>query len=358
MSVVMNSKSVFLILSIFIIFISIFCVDALQYNAGYGDLNLLLDETNESDMFGCCSIACQLDGNESIFAFRRDARYGADIHIEEVNWHGKEAIRQYKETGGYFCQVIITNDGWTIGFGGSDDGDVNKQIEEITGKMVESGKIDNATLEQIQSMKAPYKKGHALIKSPDGQYGVATADSHFTGKLKPGDYISVPNKPSYIRTGDIQMNSSDKVKILHKLEMSDAFGVDRRDITSFFFHKFENDTFVGNITDIAISNDDGSVYNIKNNSQLADDVIFNGTTIKAKDIPFGPNYKEIGSVDFLDKKPDNPFGFVLYIVILILFVIIFALIIRTINKIRYARKLRKRRNQYRSLYRDDRYRYR
>ena len=358
MSVFMQSKKLIFILGILLIFISVIGAYAADNQDKYGDLAFLLEDNNESDLTGCCSIVCQLDGNNSLFSFRRDAGFGADIYIEKINWHGKEAIKQYKTDGRYFCQVIVTSDGWTVGFGGLDDGDDNAKMENMTAEMIMNGTISNTTLSEISQIKSSYGRGHALIKAPDGSYGVATAETYFTGKLNPGDYISVPNKAGFIRTGDIQMNSSDRVKILHKLEMSDAFGVDRRDVTSFYFHKFENNTYIGNITDIAISNDDGSIYNIKNNSQLADDVIFNGTTIKAKDIPFAPNYKEIGSVDFLDKKPDNPFGFVLYIIILVLFVIIFVLIIRIVNKIRYARKLRKRRQQYRNLYRDDRYRYR
>lgn len=357
MCVVMNRKSVVLLLGLAILFISIISAYAYDFNSENEKREILLDETNESDLFGCCSIACQLDGNDSIFAFRRDARYEADIHIEKINWHGKEAIKQYKTDGGYFCQVIVTNDGWTIGFGGSDDGEVNQQIENITAKMVENNKIDNATLEKLQALKAPYKKGHVLIKSPEGDYGVAMATTHFTGKLKTGDYISIPNNPGYIRNGDIQMNSTDKVKILHKLEMSDLFGVDRRDITTFHFHHFENNTHIGNQTDIAVSNDDGSISNVKD-SKVTDNVLFNGTTIKKEDIPVGPNYKKIGTVDFPGEKKDNPFGFVIYIIILILFIVLLVLIIRTVNKIRFNRKQRKRMKQYRSLYKDDRYRYR
>ncbi len=356
----MNRKRVVLVLGLFIILISVIGAYASEYKSENGELNLLLDETDGSSMYGCCSIACQLDGNESILAFRRDAPYEADIHIEKINWHGKEAIKQYKDNGGYFCQVIITNDGWTIGYGGLDDGEVSQQVEDITGEMVEKNKIDNATLEKIQAIKQPYKRGHVLIKAPDGEYGVAMATTHFSGKLKPGDYISVPNKPEYVRSGDIQMNASDKTKIMHTLEINDGFGIERRDITTFYFHPFENDTFKGNITNMTISNDDGSVHSIKDSKGLTDDVILNGATIKGDSIPIAPKYKDIGSFEFLNEKENNnnPLGFVIYLIILALFMIIFILVIKTVNRIRYARKLKKRRKQYQSLYRDDRYRYR
>lgn len=90
----MDNKKIILILGVLLIFISIISAYAYDFNSENEKREILLDETNESDLFGCCSIACQLDGNDSIFAFRRDARYEADIHIEKINWHGKEAIKQ------------------------------------------------------------------------------------------------------------------------------------------------------------------------------------------------------------------------------------------------------------------------
>ena len=359
-SVFMDNRKFLLILGILIIFISIIGAYASDYKSEYGDLNYLLDETNESDLFGCCSIACQLDGNDSIMAFRRDARYGADIHIEEINWHGKDAIKQYKTDGKYFCQVIVTSDGWTVGYGGLDDGEDNEKVENITGEMIANNTIDNDTLKKIQSIKSPYGRGHALIKAPDGRYGVAMATTHFTGKLDPGHYISVPNKPEYIRTGDIKMDAPDKEQTLHKLEITDGYGLSRRDITTYFFHAVQNDTFKGNVTNITLSNDDGSTFGMST-AGAADNVILNGTTYKKEDIPIAPKYQRIGSFEFPDPKEDNPLGFafniLFYLVIAVLLFILFCLVIRTINKMRYARKRRKR-QQPKTLYRDDRYRYR
>ena len=352
----MDNKKFLLILGILIIFISVIGAYASEYKPEYGDLNFLLDETNESELTGCCSIACQLDGNNSIMAFRRDSPSGADIYIENISWHGKPAIKQYKTDGKYFCQVIVTNDGWTVGFGGLDDGEVNEKIENITGEMIANNTIDNATLQTIQDMKKPYGRGHALIKAPDGRYGVAMATTHFTGKLNPGDYISVPNKPSYVRTGDIQMNATDKEQTMHKLEITDAYGLVRRDITTFYFQQIDNSTFKGNITNITLSNDDGSTFGMKTGGAV-DNVIFNGTTFKSGDIPIAPKYQRIGSVEY----PENDDGGILgsifnilfYIVLFVILFIIACFGIRTYNKIRYARR-RQRRQQPKSLYRNDR----
>lgn len=348
----MQIKRFFLIMGILLVFVSVVGVYSTENNTDYGDLSYLLDETNESDLWGCCSIAWQLDGNNSIMAFRRDAAYAADIHIEKINWHGKEAIKQYKTDGKYFCQVIVTNDGWTIGYGGLDDGDDNVKIENMTGKMVESNNIDNATLQEIQGIKQSYGRGHALIKAPDGRYGVAMGYSHWTGKLNPGDYISVPNKESFVRTGNIAANSSDKAKIMNQLETSDSYGLSRRDITTFLFNTVENDTFKGNITNITLSNDDGSAHGMSTGG-LADNVVFNGTTIKAGDIPISPKYTNLGSINFTEQNANNGDGSILavvgnvlyYFLMFIICVILFVVIIRLVNRIRYTRK-RQRRQQY------------
>ena len=354
----MDNKRFFLIFGIFLILISVIGAYAADYKPEYGDLNYLLDETNESDLTGCCSIACQLDGNNSIFGFRRDARYNADIHIEEIEWHGKHAIKQYKTEGKYFCQVIITSDGWMIGYGGLDDGPDNQEIEDITGDMVSNNTIDNASLKKIQDIKRPYGRGHVLIKAPDGHYGVAMATTHFTGKLNPGQYISVPNKYSYVRNGTFDLNSSDKDKIVHKLEITDAYGLVRRDITTYSFEQVDNGTFKGNVTNITLSNDDGSTFGMSTGGS-ADNVIFNNTTIKAGDIPIAPKYMHIGSVQYPDENNVSILGIIsgifLNAILYRLILVIAILIIRLINRIRYARK---RQRQYQNLYRNDRYRYR
>ena len=297
------------------------------------------------------------NGNDSIFGFRRDAKYAADILIEEINWHRKPAIKQYKTDGSYFSQVIVTNDGWFVGYGGQDDGEDSQRIENITANMVTNGIIDNASLEQIQQIKQLYGKGHVLIKAPDGTYGVAMRNTYFTGHLDPGEYISIPNQPGYIRSGSMQMNVSDPIRAMHELETTDSFGVDRRDITVFDFHHVENDTFRGNITNITLSNDAGSVYNIKPSGQIFDDLHFNGTVFKGENIPIAPSYQSVGVIEYSEPFEDSSSGFVFnvffYLVILVLILILFVLVIRLVNKIRYARK---RKRQYRSLYRDDRYR--
>lgn len=338
----MRDKGFLFILITLILVIFTACAYSATNQADINQNLSTVENTNSSLLEGCCSVAYQLEGNDSMIAFRRDAEYSANIKIENISWHGKTAIKQYKEEGGYFCQVIVTNDGWVIGFGGLDDGPNSKKIENLTANMVLNNSISNKTLEQIQQIKAPYEKGHVLIKAPNGTYGAALPTTHFTGVLKPGDYISVPNKYSFVRTGTIPLNTSDKVKAMTQAAANDGYGVSRRDITTYYFHSVENNTFKGNITNIFLSNDDGSAWGMSTGG-LADNVFFNGTLFNASSIPIAPNYTSIGSINFTDSEQSGDgglFTIIMHAIAFILFIVVICLIIRLINKIRYAKRRR------------------
>lgn len=313
----MISKRVILLLCIFLVLIPVLGVNASDDYVKLHDIQQILDETDESDMIGCCSVALQMDGNNSIFSFRRDSNLTADIYIEEIDWHGIQAIKQYKTEGDYFCQVIITSNGWTIGYGGVDDGPDNEKIEEITSHMItDDNSIPEDGLVQIQEIKQAYKLGHVLIKAPNGNYGIATANDHYTGKLEPGQYISVPNRDHYMRSGELPLNTSDKIAAMTELAASDGFGLTRRDITTFYFHNFENSTHNGTVTEAYVSNDDGSLYGM-NTAGLVDNVYFNNTLFKAEEIPISPNYMPMGNMTL-----DNPINQVSNLMLLFIFVIV------------------------------------
>ena len=337
-------KSLFII-TLMVLFASILAVSATSTQNTH-DMESILANYNESDMTGCCSIVLQQDGNNSIMSFRRDSDSAADIYIEKINWHGKDAIRQYKTTGGYFCQAIITSDGWTIGYGGIDDGVDNERIENLTGKALENntGNISDSLLSEVSKIKAAYGLGHMLIKAPNGDYGVATAGSHFTGKLNPNDYISVPNKQGFIRTGSMDPNTKDKVSAMIGLEQSDAFGLTRRDITTFVF-TCENDT--GNVTDVYLCNDDGAAWGM-GTAGLVDNVDFMGNVTKTGDIPIAPKYKYLGNVTFEKNETastgagDIIFHMVIYSVVLIVVVVIAFLSYHIIKVLRYRNRYKRR----------------
>lgn len=342
----MDLKKIVLLLSIIVFFSSIIAVSATFTQSNVHDIQSILQNNDETDMTGCCSIVLQQDGNNSIFSFRRDAGNAADIYIEKIDWHGKEAIKQYKTSAGYFCQVIITNDGWVIGYGGIDDGEDNKKIENITAGMITNNNtIPESGLEQVQQIKAAYGLGHLLIKAPNGNYGVATANSHYTGKLSPNQYISVPNKDGFIRTGDVQPNATDKIKTMNTLEISDGFGLTRRDITTFNFHA--NDT--NNVTDVYIANDDGSYWGMST-AGLVDTVNFTGKIIKPDEIPIAPSYKYIGNITFegqdnADTNGGGSFdilGILVWIIIAVIVGVVAFFSYHTIKVLRYRNRYRRR----------------
>lgn len=301
----MNLKRFFLIISVILILASVIAVSATDYHHDINEVKYILDNTDESELTGCCSVVLQLDGNNSILSFRRDAETPADIFIEEIDWHGHKAIKQYKTNAGYFCQVIITEDGWVISYGGIDDGDDNKKIEEISSTMVnDNNTIDKDKLMQVQSIKAAYGLGHIVVKAPDGNYGFATATNHKIGKLSPGQYISMPNRYQYSRSGEIPLNTTDKISAMAELAISDMFGLTRRDVTTFYFHNVTNDTYDGNVVDLYLSNDDGSLFGMSTGG-LNDDVSFHNKTFKGSEIPIAPDYQEIGSVEFENISGDE-----------------------------------------------------
>ena len=301
----MNLKNKILIIAIVVIFISVIGV----YSAQYNEISSFNNETNTS---GCCSIVLQLDNSDSIMTFRRDSNLNVDINIEEFDWRGIPAIKQYKEDGGYFYQVIVTQPGWVIGFGGIDDGLDNERCVNITYDMISNGNISEDGLKKIQEIKKPYGRGHVLIKSPKGDYGLATTDKIQTGKLEPGEYISIPNNYSYYRSGNISLDNHHKIKQMNKLAQSDKYGYDRRDITTYELNVGENNTTV----DVYLSNDDGSKLDM-NYTDCVDDVYFNNTLTKADNIPIAPKYKTLGSI-VLVSPPDNTMTYIVLIVSVIL----------------------------------------
>lgn len=292
----MNLKNKILILTVLIIFISVMGVYSAQYMDNTSHMNDIVKKGNGEDVFGCCSIIAQLEGNDSIMSFRRDSDHDADIHIEKIDWHGTPAIKQYKDDNGYFCHVIITQDGWMMGFGGIDDGEDSKKCEDIAAGMVNDNYTINKTaLEEIKNIKEPYGRGHFLIKAPNGNYGFATLDKVKTGKLEPGQYVSLPNNYSLSRSGNITLDSDDIVKDMTELSQSDLYGFDRRDIITYDMYLNES----GNVVDVFVSNEDGSKLGV-DYTDCVDDVYFNNELINASDIPIAPQYKSLGSISFDD----------------------------------------------------------
>lgn len=304
----MELKEKILIIGIALVLVAVIGVSSATGHQG--NQQIIADDTAE---FGCCSIILQENGTDSIMSFRRDSNVDADIKIENIDWHGIPAIKQYKTDGKYFSHVIITKDGWMIGFGGIDDGVDSERCENISAEMIsEDYSISQEKLEEIQKIKQPYGRGHFIIKAPNGNYGFATIDKVKTGQLEPGHYISLPNDYSLSRAGNLSLGSGDKIKEMVELEQSDLYGFDRRDIITYDYHSGDNP-----YADVYVSNEDGSHLGV-NYTGCVDDVYINNEKINASDIPVAPEYKSIGKLSF--SGGDSPLNSIISIVFCIAFV--------------------------------------
>ncbi len=299
------------------------------YSATLQDTGFASPNDNESD-FGCCSIILQLDGNNTLMSHRRDSNLDATIHIENVDWHGHKAIKQYKTDNKYFCHVIVTSDGWVIGQGGIDDGPDNEMVENISADMITNDySISTGDLEKIQKIKQPYGRGHFVIKAPNGNYGFATIDKVKTGKLESGQYISLPNQYQFSRSGNVTLDGTDKIEVMNNLSRSDLYAESgRREIMVYDFEVADNK----NTTDIYVSNEDGALVGA-NNTGYIDDIYVNNDLTKGSDIPIAPAYKQIGSFAFDGdgNLSSGIFSIVKIIAFLVIAIVLIFILIRFIN---------------------------
>ena len=302
------------ILLIILVFISIGAVSAgyvtssdilLDDNAG--DYQTLIDDgVLDSE---CCSVLLQLEDGNTAYAFRRDANYEADIFIESfIIYNGFDGvidcIKQYKTDEGYFAQSIITDSGWVVSIGGKSDGANNQKIENIAADMLKTGKISDSNLTAIQDILKNDEMGHFVIKAPNGTYAIVFSNKILDGSLKPGEYISVPNKDSYYRSGHI--NSSDPAETVLKLACSDKFGTDRRDVTVYLLNTTDQGTDVG----LYASNDDGkSSFRHIEKENLTDDLIIDGKVVKGDNLPISPGYVDLGSFELRHNSLSSIFKF-------------------------------------------------
>ena len=254
---------------------------------------LTIKETAE---MACSSLYLQVSNTEAVAGFRRDATNAKTLHIVKYKLNGKVAVKQYK-TNSYFFHSLTTADGWMAGTGGWDNPVVNHAIENLAGKMIKAGKITKYYLKKIQRNERKLNSGHFSIKAPNGKYAIVWASGIKVGKLKPGEFIDVPNARSMFRHGTWTKYSSDPAKAAIKVAATDSFGVNRRDATAFHWKATTVDGKTTSTLKVYAANDNGRLVG-KSTGHLKDNIIFKGKFISKNSLPKTPSSKFLGTYKF------------------------------------------------------------
>lgn len=139
--------------------------------------------------------------------------------------------------------------------------------------------------------------GHFSIKSPNGKYAVVWSGTIKTGKLKPGDYISVPNGMSCFRHGKWVKFSKNPAKAAIKIGATDSFGVNRRDITAFHWKATTVDGKTNSTLKVYAANDKGNLIG-RSTAHLKDDIYFKGKFFSKNKLPGVPSSILLGVHNF------------------------------------------------------------
>ena len=243
--------------------------------------------------YGCCSFYVQVSNSEAVTGFRRDGTYSSTIHIIKCKWNGRTALKQYK-TDSYFFHTIVTSDGWMVGTGGIDSASINKAIENLAGKMVKSGKITKSTLKKIQRYERILGLGHFSIKAPNGKYGLVWGNAIKTGKLKAGEYLSVPNGMPSFRHSTWNTFSKNPKDAAIRVAATDPYGINRRQITAYHWKATTVEGKTTSLVKAYASNDDGKLLGRSSTAYLKDNIYFGNKFISKNKLPKTPSSKYLG----------------------------------------------------------------
>lgn len=263
--------------------------------------SLTIKETAET---GCSSLYVQVGKYEAVIGFRRDATNAKTIHIVKDKLNGVPVIKQYKKNS-YFFHTIVAANGWMAGTGGADNPTINHAIEKLVGKMFKAGKIKKSYLKKIQGYERQLGIGHFSIKAPNGKYALVWSSGIKWGKLKPGEYIDVPNSRSMFRHGTWDKFSKDPAKAAIKIAATDKFGVNRRDATAFHWKAITKEGKTTAKLKAYGANDNGRLAG-RSTGHLKDDIYFKGIFFSKNNLPKTPSklllgVHNFGSIDKLIK---------------------------------------------------------
>ena len=255
---------------------------------------------------GCCSVIIQITSNHNVVAFRRDAIFPAEIIITQKSFYGKNAEIQYKVSNGLFYHTVITSDAWIVATGGNGSKN-NQKLMSLAGQIMENEKINQNSMKKAQSIITKMGVGHFLIKSPDNYVGFVIC---YQGtilnklfKMQDGEFICVPNAPQYYKEGNYTEFNSNPIIAAAKIEGTDPWGFNRRDVIIHDVETNANNT----ILQIWASFDNGSIIN-KTSKGGPDDIQFlNNQIIYGKNLPIIPNMTKIGKMKLVNSNENgNP----------------------------------------------------
>ena len=273
----------------------------LRFNIKKVNVTISNRQVNDS---GCCSVLVHIKSGYDIFSFRRDSTYAANLYFKRFKWYGKDTIKEYKTNNGYFFHTIITKDGRIISSGGSDIPSLNRELENLARKTTVSGHITSTTINNALNVLKRLGMGHFLIKAPNDYVGLVIYNGGNTKKaifkMANGQYVSVPNHPSYYRNG--YTSTSNPIYSAIHLATTDKWGVNRRNIITYEVMKYKDISKYSTLVNIYASTC----------RRTPDNIIFGGKTIGKYTIPKIPNKKYIGQVKL---KNINPMGNIRYTVL-------------------------------------------
>ncbi|KZX14566.1 hypothetical protein [Methanobrevibacter filiformis] len=206
--------------------------------------------------------------------------------------NGKNAVKEYKTTNGYFTHTIIFKNGWFISIGGADIVNVNKRLTKLGSDMATKKVTEDLLNESYKTLKK-LGIGHFVLKSPNGEVKAASYYSgyfkKFNFKLKSGEYAVIPNSPRSFKKGKNPSKIPEKsvISILAK----DKYGVNRRNIMVYSVSNINKKTKI----QIWATNDNGKYVGLST-SGLKDNVYFGSKKISKTLIPAISKKKYIGSV--------------------------------------------------------------
>ena len=255
---------------------------------------------------GCCSVIVQVTDNHNVVAFRRDAKFPAELIITQKRFHGKKAAVEYKINGGLFYHTVITDNGWIIASGGI--GTIrNHELMSLAGQIMENGRINPDSMEKAQSILRSMCVGHFLIKSPDNYVGSAicckkTALTKLF-QMQDGDFVSVPNAPQFYRDGNFTDFSSDPLAAAARIAGTDLWGVNRRNVIFQDVEKNRDNTLI----QVWASFDNGSLIDRNEGKGGPDNIQFlKNPLIPGENLPIIPEMTKIGVINMgNDNGADN-----------------------------------------------------